>query len=302
MIKLRHIFSLVSSFGLTLLLSGCQMVVLQPKGVIAADEKDLLINAILLMLIVVIPVILLTVVIAHRYRASNKKAKYSPEFTHSAKLEAIWWSIPCIIIGTLAYITWVTTHQLDPYRPLDKQEVAGSSAKPINIQAISLRWKWLFIYPDLGIATVNYVTFPEKTPVNFRITSDAPMNSFQIQQLAGQIYAMNGMQTKLHLIADSTGSYPARSVSFSGDGFSDMQFKATSTTQADFEKWIASVKKSPHALTMATYNQLVEPSENNPPEFFSSVKEGLFQDVMMKFMMPMSTTQPAPAHFVPAHL
>jgi cytochrome o ubiquinol oxidase subunit 2 len=270
-----------------LLISGCsKMEVMNPMGPIAAQEKELLITAVLLMLIVVIPVIILTFVIAYKYRASNTKAKYSPEFSHSNKLEAIWWTIPIIIISILASITWITTHKLDPYRPLDSQ------TKPITIQVVSLEWRWLFIYPDQNIATMNFVEFPANTPVNFEITSDAPMNSFQIQQLAGQIYAMAGMRTKLHLIADQPGDYYGRSVSFSGDGFSNMQFIARAATQSDFNKWVKSVQQSPNKLTMAVYNTLAPASNDSSVITYSSVDKGLFNTIMMKYMMPVPPVVP----------
>ncbi len=279
--KLKHLltFSIVSITAL--LLAGCsnKVVVLAPKGQVAAQEMHLLIFAVLLMLIVVIPVIILTLVIARRYRASNKHAKYSPDFSHSVSLELVWWTVPIIIIAILATVTWKTTHQLDPYKPLD---IKG---KPVTIQAIALRWKWLFIYPQQNIATVNYVVFPAHRQIRFEITSDAPMNSFQIQQLAGQIYAMNGMRTKIHIVANHQGTYRGRSVSFSGAGFANMRFTAKATSQAQFEQWVDQAKRSPKHLDMNTYEQLVKPTQNYmPPTFYSSVAPDLFNKVIMKFM------------------
>ena len=270
---------LVSCAGM-LLLNGCNMEVLNPKGIVADDEKRLLITALLLMLIIVVPVIIATFLIAFRYRASNTKAKYTPDWSHSALLEVVWWTIPIIIIAILARITWVSTHNLDPYRPL------ASTTKPITIEVVALEWRWLFIYPDQNIATLNFVEFPVNTPVNFLITSDAPMNSFQIQQLAGQIYAMAGMQTKLHLMASVTGDYQGRSVSFSGDGFSNMMFTARVTSLDDFNQWVQSVKHAPNGLSMAAYNQLVPPSKDDSVQYFSSVSDNLFNNIMMKFMGP----------------
>lgn len=281
MIKLRHILFIAFSAGLMLLLSGCKMVILNPKGAIAADEKELLITAMLLMLIVVIPVIVLTLVFAWRYRASNTAAKYAPDWAHNTALEVVWWTIPCIIIGILAVITWISSHRLDPYRPLD---IKG---KPLTIQAISLEWKWLFIYPEQHIATINFVQFPAQVPIRFLITSDAPMNSFQIPQLAGQIYAMAGMQTKLNLIANETGDFTGLSTNYSGLGFSNMKFAVRATSTEEFNQWVKSVKKSPHKLTLNEYNKLVQPTENSPVEYFSYAANDLFNNVIMKFMMPM---------------
>ncbi|MDF2940574.1 MAG: cyoA [Gammaproteobacteria bacterium] len=282
MIKLKNKLRALLSFGTMLLLTGCsQMEVFNPKGPIAADEKRLLIDAVLLMLIVVVPTIILTFLVAYKYRASNTKAKYSPNWAHSTILEAGWWSIPIVIIIVLATMTWRSTHQLDPYKPL------VSKVPPVTIQVVALEWKWLFIYPQQHFATVNFVEFPVNTPVNFVITSDAPMNSFQIQQLAGQIYAMAGMQTKLHLLANETGDYYGRSVSFSGDGFSGMTFDAKVVTQDQFNQWVKTSQQSPNKLTMSAYNQLAQPSENNPVQYFSAPADGLFNNIMMKYMMPM---------------
>ena len=282
MIKLRNMICTFFSVGAILLLSGCEkMVVLNPKGLIAADEKHLFITAVLLMLIIVVPVIILTAVIAIKYRASNTKAKYTPDWAHSNMLEAVWWFVPTVIVVILATITWVSAHKLDPYRPLD------SKIKPVTIQVVALEWRWLFIYPEQKIATINFVEFPANVPVTFLITSDAPMNSFQIPQLAGQIYAMAGMQTKLHIIANEVGDYNGRSVSFSGDGFSNMKFIARATTQADFDTWVKTMQQSSDQLTMDAYNQLIPATEDAGVKYFSEPADNLFNDIMMKFMMPM---------------
>ncbi len=282
MIKLRHLICL--GF-IALLTTGCQletMGVLDPKGTIAADEKILLFTAIGLMLLVVIPVIILNFVFAWKYRASNTKAKYSPDFAHSTILEVVWWTIPIIIIAILATITWITSHRYDPYRPLD-----NTQGKPLVIQVVAMDWKWLFIYPDQNIATVNYVQMPINVPVRFFITADAPMNSFQIPQLAGQIYAMPGMQTELNVLATSMGSFPGFSANYSGVGFAGMTFNAKVTSQADFDAWVKNVQKQKSPLSQAVYKQLQTPSENNPAATYSSVENNLFNNVIMSYMMPM---------------
>lgn len=280
-IKLRNILFTTFSLATTLLLSGCKLAILDPKGIIAAQQKDLLIDSVLLMLIVVIPTIILTLIFAWRYRAGNHSAKYSPEWSHSTTLEVIVWTIPCIIIGILAVITWITSHTLDPYKPIN------SDVKPITIQAIALDWKWLFIYPDQKIATVNFVQIPVNVPVRFLITSDAPMNSFEMPQLAGQIYAMAGMQTKLNIMANVPGDYRGFSSNFSGLGFSDMNFIIRVSSQDSFSQWIDTVQKSSQILTTAAYTKLVQPSENNPTEYFTVPNNDLYQLVLMKYMMPM---------------
>jgi len=285
--KLKTALITAITLGSALLLSGCKMAILNPMGPIAAEEKHLMITAVLLMLIVVIPTIILTCVISYKYRASNTKAKYRPDFTHSNKLEAIWWGIPIAIIAVLGTITWKTSHSLDPYKPLD------SKVAPITIQVVSLEWRWLFIYPQQHIATMNFVEFPANTPVDFEITSDAPMNSFMIQQLAGQIYAMAGMQTKLHLLATTPGDYYGRSVSFSGDGFANMQFTARAApSQTAFNQWVKSVQQSPNKLTLDSYNKLVPASSDTSTIYYSTVVDGLFNTIMMKYMMPVPPVVP----------
>ena len=269
----------------TLSLAGCKEGVLNPKGLIAIQEERLLIDAVLLMLIVVVPVILLTWLFAWKFRASNAKAKYIPDWSHNNWLEAVVWTIPIIIIVVLAVMTWISSHKLDPYKPLDVE------GKPLTIQVVALEWKWLFIYPDQKIATVNYVQLPAHTPVTFLITSDAPMNSFAIPQLGSQIYAMAGMQTKLHLLANKVGDYRGLSTNFSGEWFSNMFFTARVSTQAEFDQWVRDVKKNPNKLTMDAYNKLAQPTENTPVAYYTEPAKDLFNDVIMKYMMPMKNMQ-----------
>jgi len=252
--------------------------VLNPQGIIAAKQRDLLFIATLLMLIVVIPVFLLTFFIVWRYREDNKKAKYSPNWSNSNVLETIWWMIPFVIIVILAVITWKSSHELDPYRALNSEK------KAINIQVISLQWKWLFIYPDQKIAAVNYIRIPEKTPINFKVTSDAPMNSFWIPSLGGQVYAMAGMSTKLHLEADHKGTYRGVSANISGKGFAGMKFKVESTSDADFRQWSNETRRLSKSLDMPAYDELAKPSENQTMQLFSLKQANLYDKVVMKYM------------------
>lgn len=282
MIKIRPILLTTFLIGLALLLGGCKLVMLEPKGMIAASEKSILINSSLLMLIVVVPVMILTFAFAWHYRAGNTKAKYTPNWSHSTLIEVICWSIPCVIIVILGIITWKSSHDLDPYKPLEI-----SNKKHITIQAIALEWKWLFIYPEQNIASINEIQIPVGVPIRFLITAEGPMNSLQIPQLAGQIYAMAGMQTKLHLIADTAGTYQGISANFSGDGFSGMKFTVRAGSQDEFDQWVKTVKRSQNVLTTMTYNQLVKPSENNVVKYFSSANKDIFATVIMKSMMPM---------------
>lgn len=274
------------------LLSGCNMALLDPKGQVGMEQRSLIMTAILLMLIVVVPVILMTLWFAWRYRASNQSATYTPNWAHSNKIEAVVWGIPCIIILILGTLTWRSSHSLDPRQPLDPQ------VKPLVIEAVSLDWKWLFIYPEQGIATVNEIAFPVNVPLHFKVTSGSVMNSFFIPQLGSQIYAMAGMRNQLNLIANEVGSYKGMSANFSGQGFSGMKFTAQATTQQGFDQWLAKVKSSTNSLQMADYQVLAKPSQYQPVSYFSAVQPGLYDQIVDQFMgqgadkMPRHAEQP----------
>jgi cytochrome o ubiquinol oxidase subunit 2 len=265
--------------GLVATLAGCSgnLTVLDPKGSVGVAEKSLIATATWAMLLVVVPVILLTLYFAWRYRASNRNATYAPKWAHSTAIEVVVWTIPAVIILFLAVLTWKTTHELDPYRPLE------SNVKPINVEVVALDWKWLFIYPDLGIATVNQLAVPVGTPVNFRITSDSVMNSFFIPQLGTQVYAMAGMQTRLHLVADEAGNYEGISANYSGKGFSDMKFRTLATSQQDFDAWVQKVKASHDGLSMDEYAGVAQPTEKAPVQYFSTVDPKLFNNIIAKY-------------------
>ena len=260
-----------------LMLGGCKWTLLDPKGQVGLDERNLIITATILMLLVVVPVIIMTFAFAWKYRASNKDAVYAPKWSHSTKIEIAVWLVPVLIIIALGYVTYKSTHALDPYRPLE------SDVKPITIEVVAMDWKWLFIYPEQGIATVNKIVFPAHTPVNFRVTSDTVMNSFFIPGLGGQIYAMAGMQTKLHLIANQNAEMDGISANYSGAGFTGMKFKAIATTQEEFDAWVSEVKKAPKQLEQAEYEALSKPSQNNPVELYSSYTPNLFQLIIDKY-------------------
>lgn len=280
MVKLRHSLLAFLLSGLALLLSGCKLALLDPKGVIAADEKDLMVIAVFLMLLVVIPVIILSFVFAWRYRAGNTKATYAPNWSHSTTLEIVWWSIPCVIILILGVLTWTSSYRLDPYKPLAGEE------KPLIIQAVALDWKWLFVYPEQNIATINYIEIPVNVPIQFLIAAEGAMNSFHIPQLSGQIYAMAAMQTKLHLVANHEGEFRGLSANYSGIGFSDMRFTVRATTKAQFDEWVKKAKQSQKILTMNEYDELTKPSQNDAVSYYSSVQKDLFGTVVMRHMMP----------------
>ena len=267
--------------ALLVMLTGCDAVaILSPKGQIGQDEKTLLITATVLMLLVVVPVIIMTLAFAWKYRASNTKARYEPKWSHSTAIEVVVWSIPCMIVLVLAVLTWRSSHALDPYKPLE------SDVKPVTIEAISLDWKWLFIYPEEKIAVVNEIKFPVNTPLNFKITSDTVMNAFFIPHLGSMIYSMAAMETKLHLIANETGEFPGMSSHYSGAGFAKMHFTAYSVTDAEYRQWLDQVRAGEQTLDKASFKALGEArnAEWYPVTYFGKSEEGLFDWVIAKHM------------------
>ncbi|WP_350635144.1 ubiquinol oxidase subunit II [Pseudoalteromonas sp. GW168-MNA-CIBAN-0100] len=264
-----------------LALSGCKGGILDPKGQIGIDEKNLIIIATVLMLLVVVPVIVMTLYFAWKYRDTQTHEIYAPKWAHSNKIEAAVWAVPIVIVIILGVITWVSTQELDPYKPIE------GKGKHLTVEVVSLNWKWLFIYPKQGIATVNELVFPANVPVEYKITSESTMNSFFIPQLGSQIYSMAGMETKLHLIANEPGTFKGFSANYSGAGFTGMKFNAIATpTQAGFDKWVSDVKANSSAnnLTHANYVELAKASENNPVAYYGKVDDGLFHTIVMKYM------------------
>jgi cytochrome o ubiquinol oxidase subunit 2 len=269
--------SLVIASVLSLLLYGNGIPVLNPQGEIADKQRSLIIFASLLSLIVVIPVFTMTFYIVYKYRENNKSSKkYRPEWDTNKLTESLWWGVPIILITILSVVTWRSTHELAPARAIN------SDAKTITIQAVALQWKWLFIYPEQKVATVNYVQFPEDTPIKFQLTSDAPMNSFWIPSLGSQMYAMSGMSTELNLMADNIGDYNGSSANISGKGFAGMKFIARASSQKEFDQWIQAVKLSTKTLGMDEYDKLAQPSENNPPAYYSTFENNLYYKIMDK--------------------
>lgn len=267
--------------GLILILSqGAESSILAPKGQIAEKQKNLLVFASALSLIIILPVFALIFGIAWRYRESNKKAKYKPDWDHSRVLESIWWGVPIVLIAVLSVVTFKSSHELDPFKPIEAE------AKPMTIQVVALDWKWLFIYPEQNIATVNYVKMPVGQPVNFQLTGNGAMNSFWIPSLGGQIYAMAGMSTQINLQADEAGNFRGSSANISGRGFADMDFTASAGQQPDFDKWVKAVKSSQKALGPEEYQKLAQPSIDHPPAYYSSVEPGLYRDVILSFLLP----------------
>ena len=271
------------------LLSACDAVVLSPSGDVAARQRDVLVTSTLLMLLIIVPVICLVVFFAWKYRASNTDATYAPDWSHSTKLEVVIWAAPLLIIICLGGLTWVGTHLLDPYRKLDrisKEMVVTDEHEPLQVQVVSLDWKWMFIYPQYGIATVNELAAPVDRPIEFKLTSSSVMNAFYIPTLAGMIYTMPGMETALHGVINEEGVYDGFSSNYSGAGFSGMRFKFHGMDDAGFDDWVADVQAQDATLDRDTYLDLIQPSENVPPMHFAGVEDGLYHDILNMCVEP----------------
>ena len=255
-------------------LGGCSEGILDPKGPIASAERLLLINSTAIMLVVVVPVVLATLAFAWWYRASNPRASRQAAGEYEGRIEFVTWSIPALIVILLSGVIWIGSHLLDPRAPI------AANAKPLRIDVVALDWKWLFIYPDQGIAAVNELVMPAGTPVTFRLTSATVMNSFFIPQLGSQIYTMGGMTTHLNLLADAPGEYPGFSAMYSGDGFSEMRFIAKAVPVADFDAWVKEVQGTGNGLDADAYGALARPSAAVPPATYRSVEPDLFQHII----------------------
>ncbi len=269
--------------GVFLYLHSGDLAVLDPKGPVASEERWIIVVTVLLCSIVVIPVFILLFYFAWKYRETNPKAVYhhQPDWDHlNGAAEFVWWLVPSVIIFFLSIVAWQGSHALDPFKPL------LGSGPPITVEVVALDWKWLFIYPQYGIASVNMLEFPVESPVHFEITADAPMNSFWIPSLGGQIMAMPGMDTQLNLEATSLGSFRGLSGNLSGEGFAGMTFTAQSVSQSDFDNWVQVIKETSAPLTPSAYSALEAPSSYSPVAYYSPVDSGLYTGVMMKFMMP----------------
>ncbi|URL60461.1 ubiquinol oxidase subunit II [Luteibacter flocculans] len=271
--------------ALALILSGCDAVLLSPSGDIARQQRDLIIISVVLMLIIIVPVIVMILTFAWKYRESNKAAhaEYAPDWNHSTVLELLIWSAPLLIIIALGAVTWTSTHKLDPYRPVEQIDQARAlkpGTKPLVVEVVALDWKWLFLYPEQGIATVNEMAAPVDRPIEFHITASTVMNAFFVPSLAGMIYAMPGMETQLNAVMNKTGDFEGLSANYSGAGFSDMRFRFHSLSDADFDAWVAKAKASPEPLSREDYLKLEQPSEKEPVHYYGSVAPGLYNAIL----------------------
>lgn len=256
------------------------IAVLFPQGKIGIEQRDLLFIIQAIMLIVIIPVYALTFIFSWKYRADNPKAKYDPDLVDNVVAEYIWWGLPLVLTLIICGLTWYKTYELDPYKPIETDK------KPLTVQVVALQWKWLFIYPEEQVASLNFLQIPVNTPLRFEITADAPMNSFWIPELGGQIYAMPGMRTLLHLIADHPGEFRGSSANISGAGFADMHFMTNASSEEAYQQWLAAAKQSSNILDAAQYEKLVVPSARDPNEVYRLQDANLFNQIIMKYMHP----------------
>ncbi len=268
----------------TATLGGCSQGILNPKGPIAFAQRLLLINSTAIMLVVVVPVIVATLAFAWWYRASNPRASRQSAGEYEGRIEFVTWSIPALIVILLSGVIWIGSHQLDPRAPI------AANAKPLRVDVVALDWKWLFIYPDQGVAAVNELVIPAGTPIAFRLTSATVMNSFFIPQLGSQIYTMGGMTTHLNLLADAPGEFPGFSAMFSGDGFSDMRFVAKAVPAADFDAWVTATRGTGPALDADAYSALAKPSAAVAPATYRSVEPNLFEHIIDQTVSPPGKT------------
>ena len=268
------IVSRAAACALLAITAGCNRGILDPVGPVASAEKQILINSTAIMLAIVIPTMIATIAVAFWFRRGNAKATYRPDWEFSGAIELVVWAIPILTIALLGGITWIGSHDLDPGKPLT------SKVKPLNVEVVSLDWKWLFIYPDQGIATVNQLVVPAGTPINFRLTSATVWNTFFVPQMGSMIYTMPRMTTRLNLQADRQGVFPGRSAHFSGDGFPGMEFNVNSVSPQQFAGWVQSARGSGLVLDARTYAQLSQPTSYVKPMTFSAVAPGMFDAIV----------------------
>ena len=270
-------------------LTACNTVVLNPSGDIALQQRDLLVRSTVLMLLIIVPVMVLTVLFAWRYRQSNKDAHYDPDWHHSTRLELVIWAAPLLIVICLGALTWLGTHLLDPYRYLGRiapGKPVTQETKPLQVNVVALDWKWLFIYPEYGFATVNEMSVPVNRPIVMRITSSSVMNSLYIPALAGMVYAMPSMETKLHGVLNRPVVSEGFSANYSGAGFSGMKFTFRGLSDPDFDRWVKTVQGGEGALTREKYLELERPTENEPARRYAKVDAGLYKAILNRCVEP----------------
>lgn len=266
------------ALGAYLLINGTYIPVLDPSGEVAGHQRNIIILTIVLSMVVILPVFSLLIIFAWNYRSGKKDKKYTPDWDDNYTLEAIWWGIPILMIIGLSFLTYFTSHSLDPYRPIE------SDKETLSVQVVALQWKWLFIYPDLGVATVNDLTIPVDRPVHFSLSADAPMSAFWIPALGSQIYSMNAMSSQLNLIANHKGVYKGYNTNINGEGYSKMVFDTNVVDEADFEKWHQQHAASGHGLDQRHLDELIKPSIVSAPMYMKLADDNLYNSVIMKYM------------------
>jgi len=266
-----------------LLLGGCNLVLLTPSGDVARQQSDIMIITTVIIALIIVPVMIAIAVVAWRYRASNKEAKYDPHWDHSPQLELWVWAGPLLVIIAVGAVSWIGTHQTDPYRALDRigsGRPVPADVKPLEVEVVSLRWKWLFLYPQYGIATVNELAAPVDRPIRFKLTGDTMMDSFFIPALVGQVYTMPGMQTILHGVINEPGEYKGFSANYSGTGFTDMRFTFHGLSTPDFDAWVGKVRAAGGDLDFAAYDKLREPSRAAPVQYYAKYDANLYDRIL----------------------
>ena len=270
---------LCGTFAVAWVLQHEKTLITHPKGIMAQSELELIITNFILMALVVVPTFVGLFIVVARHRMGDTSKEYDPEHSPGKLGLALMWGIPSVIVVAMSVVTWIETHRLDPFVPIDTHK------EPLVIQVIAIDWKWLFIYPKEDIATINYIEIPEQTPIRFELIADAsPMNSFWIPQLSGQMYSMTGMINILHMSSHGPGEYIGRAAEINGSGYAGMTFVVKAKAEEEFTKWVETVKKSPLQLSKPVYNALLAPTENHPQTFYSTVEKGLFDHSVMKFM------------------
>jgi cytochrome o ubiquinol oxidase subunit II len=263
-----------------IVLTACEPAVLDPQGLVGIAEKTILIDSMAIMLAIVVPTIAATFAFAWWFRASNTRARQLPDWKYSGRIELIVWSIPLLVIMLLGGVAWIGSHDLDPAKPL------ASDTPPLEIQGVSLDWKWLFVYPSQGVASVNQLVVPAGVPIHFSLSSASVMNAFFVAQLGSMIYTMNGMTTQLNLQADSPGTFRGISSHYSGDGFSDMHFDVRAVAADQFDAWVEATRNTGPTLDAESYAALTKQSMNNTPFTFRAVDAGLFHEIVTQKLPP----------------
>jgi cytochrome o ubiquinol oxidase subunit 2 len=287
----KHLRGL-SLLPLALLLGGCHLVLFHPSGYIARQQSDVMITTTIIIALIIVPVLFAIAIVAWRYRASNKRAHYDAKWDHSSQVELLVWAAPLLIIIAVGAVSWIGTHQLDPYRPLtrfNKHKPVPANVTPLEVDVVSLRWKWLFFYPQYGIAAVNELAAPVNRPIRFKLTSDTIMDSFFVPALAGQVYTMPGMQTELHAVVNDPGTYKGMSANYSGAGFTDMRFKFYGLSPKHFKQWVARVRAAGGDLDRAAYNRLKQPSRAEPVRYYARFSDGLYARILHRCVAPGKT-------------